>query len=231
MLYQGSDGRVHVLGDGEELKHYKYIKKIRSGSGWRYFYTPEEIRAYYETEKNAANKTAIRENRKAQRIADRRSDAAMEKFENTTNRDVNRLKRKLKRGDITEQDIKDVAKKTGKGAAEYGKIAAKEQTKASVTIKKNNFKKHVAPILNTSKGVLKGSAPHIAKLEKGKSKTEKNYSVTTRTIKEKINGKTVTNNRSTLTSKENKLKKKYQSKNRAKEKGKVTSRTLKERVW
>lgn len=47
MLYQGSDGQVHVLGDGEELKHWKYIKKIKTGSGWRYFYSPEELRQFY----------------------------------------------------------------------------------------------------------------------------------------------------------------------------------------
>lgn len=46
MLYQGSDGRVHVLGDGEEIKHWKYIKKIKSGNGWRYFYSQDEINAY-----------------------------------------------------------------------------------------------------------------------------------------------------------------------------------------
>ena len=54
MLYQGSDGRVHVLGDGEELKHWKYIKKIKSGNGWRYFYSQDEINAYMKEAQGAA---------------------------------------------------------------------------------------------------------------------------------------------------------------------------------
>ena len=51
MNYIGIDGNVH----SNELKHWKYIKKIKSGSGWRYFYTPEEIRAYYKEEQGKAN--------------------------------------------------------------------------------------------------------------------------------------------------------------------------------
>lgn len=54
MLYQGSDGQVHVLGDGEELKHWKYIKKIKSGNGWRYFYSQDEINAYMKEAQGAA---------------------------------------------------------------------------------------------------------------------------------------------------------------------------------
>ena len=54
MLYQGSDGQVHVLGDGEELKHWKYIKKIKSGNGWRYFYSQDEINAYMKEVQGAA---------------------------------------------------------------------------------------------------------------------------------------------------------------------------------
>lgn len=52
MIYIGVDGHVH----SDELKHWKYIKKIKSGSGWRYFYTPEEIRAYYKEKIDKENK-------------------------------------------------------------------------------------------------------------------------------------------------------------------------------
>lgn len=51
MNYIGIDGNVH----NDSLMHWKYIKKIKSGSGWRYFYTPEEIRAYYKEEQGKAN--------------------------------------------------------------------------------------------------------------------------------------------------------------------------------
>lgn len=47
MNYIGIDGNVH----SDELKHWKYIKKVKSGSGWRYFYTPEEVRAFYKESK------------------------------------------------------------------------------------------------------------------------------------------------------------------------------------
>lgn len=45
VYYQGSDGHIKSLGDNE-LQHFKYIKKI----GNRYFYTPEELKAYYADE-------------------------------------------------------------------------------------------------------------------------------------------------------------------------------------
>lgn len=48
--YYADDGSIKNLGDNE-LQHWKYIKKIKTGSGWRYFYTPEEVQAYYEEQK------------------------------------------------------------------------------------------------------------------------------------------------------------------------------------
>lgn len=54
--YIGQDGTIHQLGDTPEntLQHWKYIKKLKVGSRWRYFYTPEEIRAYYGKGKDIA---------------------------------------------------------------------------------------------------------------------------------------------------------------------------------
>lgn len=46
IFYNGSDGYIHSLGDDNSIIHWKYIKKIKSGNGWRYFYDPEELRAY-----------------------------------------------------------------------------------------------------------------------------------------------------------------------------------------
>ena len=54
MLYEDENGRTKVLGD-DELMHWKYIKKIREGKAFRYFYTPEEIRAYEEAKRSANN--------------------------------------------------------------------------------------------------------------------------------------------------------------------------------
>lgn len=61
VYYQGSDGHIKSLGDNE-LQHFKYIKKI----GNRYFYTPEELRAYYAEAKNASNREAAFNKRAAQ---------------------------------------------------------------------------------------------------------------------------------------------------------------------
>lgn len=44
MIYIGIDGNVH----SDELKHWKYVKKIKTGSGYRYFYSQAEIDAYYK---------------------------------------------------------------------------------------------------------------------------------------------------------------------------------------
>lgn len=41
--------------DGPYLEHgYKYLKKIQIGNHVRYFYTPEQLRAYYNADKKAA---------------------------------------------------------------------------------------------------------------------------------------------------------------------------------
>lgn len=56
--YIGTDGNIHRLGDNQNkdsLKHWKYIKKIPSGKGFRYFYTQDELRAYYNEMKGAAS--------------------------------------------------------------------------------------------------------------------------------------------------------------------------------
>ena len=80
MLYQGSDGQVHVLGDGEELKHWKYIKKIKTGSGWRYFYSPEEIRQFYnEGKKKVDSIPRLQKHGDKYYIADKKTQKKIDK--------------------------------------------------------------------------------------------------------------------------------------------------------
>lgn len=55
MIYEGIDRWNY---DYNSLGHFKYIKKI----GNRYFYTPEELRAYYNADKKAANLSRIQAN-------------------------------------------------------------------------------------------------------------------------------------------------------------------------
>lgn len=80
MLYQGSDGQVHVLGDGEELKHWKYIKKIKTGSGWRYFYSPEELRQFYnEGKKKVDSIPRLQKHGNKYYIADKKTQSKIDK--------------------------------------------------------------------------------------------------------------------------------------------------------
>ena len=48
IYYHASDGQTKVLGDlpNDTLQHWKYIKKIPVGKGFRYFYSWDEYRAY-----------------------------------------------------------------------------------------------------------------------------------------------------------------------------------------
>lgn len=46
IVYRGDDGRIHSLGENNEIRHWKYIKKIPVGKGFRYFYSWDEYRAY-----------------------------------------------------------------------------------------------------------------------------------------------------------------------------------------
>lgn len=46
IVYRGDDGRTVSLGKTNELRHWKYIKKIPEGKGFRYFYSWDEYRAY-----------------------------------------------------------------------------------------------------------------------------------------------------------------------------------------
>ena len=46
IFYQGDDGHIHSLGQTSDLRHWKYIKKIPVGKGFRYFYSWDEYRAY-----------------------------------------------------------------------------------------------------------------------------------------------------------------------------------------
>lgn len=168
MLYQGSDGRVHVLGDGEELKHWKYIKKIKTGNGWRYFYTPEEVQAYYEEQKKSANKNYKKDLKKME------SEHKMlmkptpfnSKLENKRNQAIenHRYAHEKTKAKI-EKTVKPIAK-TAKAAKE-GKIPKKAKLvddkkkkdrinkgKSAVEKKLNKAKKTVK---NEAKGVKRAS--------------------------------------------------------------------------
>ena len=59
--YRGDDGRTHSLGDNNSLQHWKYIKKIPVGKGFRYFYSQDELRAYYNDAKKNLSPEAFQD--------------------------------------------------------------------------------------------------------------------------------------------------------------------------
>lgn len=107
IFYQGSDGNINVLGD-DELMHFKYIKKVKTGSGYRYLYTPAEVAAY--NREIGANINAI----------------------NPSNVNKNTLKEKYKNlKSVSQKEVKKNQNKVNKGKS----IAEKKLKKAKKTIK------------------------------------------------------------------------------------------------
>lgn len=77
--YYATDGTVKNLGD-DELQHWKYIKKIKTGSGWRYFYSPEELRQFYnEGKKKADSIPRLQKHGDKYYIADKKTQRNIEK--------------------------------------------------------------------------------------------------------------------------------------------------------
>lgn len=61
--YIGQDGAVHQLGDTPEnsLCHWKYIKKIQTPAGTRYFYTMEALQAYYNDQRKVEDARFVKD--------------------------------------------------------------------------------------------------------------------------------------------------------------------------
>ena len=76
IVYRGDDGHVQSLGETSELRHWKYVKKLPVGKGFRYFYSWDEYRAYLadptaelqKTGQNAANQLQSAGRRAGQEI-------------------------------------------------------------------------------------------------------------------------------------------------------------------
>lgn len=216
MLYQGSDGNIHVLGDAEELKHFKYIKKIKAGNGWRYFYTPEEVKAYYNASKAVTNvKYDFVDGMKKNR-SEKRTENSRQKFEKQTQRDIERTRNKLMRGDITtdeaKREVSGLLKRTGKNAMKYGKESAKEQAKTAISENKNKVKRKVEPVTNTAKAMAKGEIPKQPKKKTATLKTNKKKKLSKTVSKSlskarKESSKSINKGRSAVEKKLNKTKK------------------------
>lgn len=70
IYYRDSRGKIRTLGD-DELMHWKYIKKIKVGSGFRYFYDQDELRAFYDKGKDDVQKNVRKVTNKRDRFKSR----------------------------------------------------------------------------------------------------------------------------------------------------------------
>ena len=62
-------------------RQHKYIKKVKTSRGWRYFYTPSELQAYYGQTKKQMEVQADA-NYDVQKSENKRNDAAEDKILN-----------------------------------------------------------------------------------------------------------------------------------------------------
>lgn len=156
IYYHGSDGHIKQLGD-QELQHWKYIKKI----GNRYFYTPEELRAYYAEAKTSANREAAFDQRTAQNERRFRDDVRKDAYSNT--------RKAMKDGMyiIATEDSKGNMRARGATKQErkegIKKLDKREKREARVNKFVDRFfdtkreaKRKVAPVAKTAKMVAQG---------------------------------------------------------------------------
>ena len=170
MLYEGSDRNIHILGDGEELKHYKYIKKIKQGSGWRYFYTPEELKAYYEGSKSAYNVGNAIQNTRGD-IKTNKKINSLERKKNATQEDnAWRAYQESKlRGTSDKKAYRAAAKSIIKDEAKFQLEKKKLQTKNDLDKKKRAANSEAKAVTGTAKLAAKGAkdaADSVPRLEK-----------------------------------------------------------------
>lgn len=166
-FYRGDDGRVHSLGENNELRHWKYIKKIPVGQGFRYFYSWDEYRAYLadptaelqKTGQKAANQlqSAGRQAGKDVRSAGRSAQKQISKGRNKVERAIKTADRSkmtvsgvkqanASKPESTRKRLNDLAKKVSQ-KWNSNKEAAKESIKNG----KKWFDEHLNPIAKYKK--------------------------------------------------------------------------------
>ena len=217
--YYADDGTVKNLGDNE-LQHWKYIKKIKTGSGWRYFYSPEELRQFYNEGKKKvdsipriqkhdngkyyiANKKQqkniqknIEYSRKLARRSARYNDAAKRDMidMNVRKRIVNANKITGTPSTRTVRDEKGrvlytrkdpTNKDVANSAMSYSinKAKSKAAMSAADSVYNRNSKYEAKNVLTKPFSSVKNK---LKKKNKGKKKTQENYKVTMRVIKEEV---------------------------------------------
>lgn len=176
MNYIGIDGNVY----SDSLIHWKYIKKIKSGSGWRYFYTPEEIRAYYKEEQGKANAEYKRDIKDANKTynVNKHYNNLMRKNAKRNAEDIIYLrtdqkgKTRVLEGKERRQAVNDEVKKTKKRADKWDKLNERTLSRSK---KKEEFERKVDPVLNTAKAVASKPINEATKPAKQNIKDVKDY--------------------------------------------------------
>lgn len=176
IFYQGSDGCIKMLGDNE-LQHFKYIKKI----GNRYFYTPEEIRAYYESAKAVSDtQYAVQKNiNDSQR---NRRDARLNNNRKRQIREKREMSKNLAIGNPNTGKIRQATKKEQKKYADHevSLINKKAKKKAKKNARLDKIKdtklsaiKNVNPVVNTGKAMAEGRIKDVTNSSKKNTNVKK----------------------------------------------------------
>lgn len=189
--YVGEDNRIHSLGDSNALQHWKYIKKIPSGKGFRYFYSQDELRAYYndKIEKDKIeyakpqspsamrekltrdlNNERNRHNNESDRLRTERlktrakQDDVERRRKNMSMSDYHSEKEKLRKNIKSDREAWD---------KEWDRHEAEKKKLADRTRNYERYKRTVDKAKNITKSVEDVKKDTSGKVVKGRKKTEK----------------------------------------------------------
>ena len=167
IIYKGEDQHIRYLGD-KELYHWKYVKKIPEGKGFRYFYSWDEYRAFLadpaadlqKTGRKAANQLQSTGNRAGQEIKTARKSA--QKYVVKGRKSVEKAVKSADRSKITVAGVRQV----------------NAQRSPSLKQRMNEFAKKVSQKWNAGKEAVQETA------EKGKKWVEDAIKAPGRKIKD-----------------------------------------------
>lgn len=158
ILYYGADGCIHQLGDNE-LAHYKYIKKIKIGNTYRYFYTMDALEAYYNDRKKVAEAEYLIDRGKDKKDQLKRSASIKKDYVNDrwNGKSKEEAKKKHDRSEALNNAIYETqggyrkVKKTVKPVAETAKLAVTPMKSPKESVIKFMDKKITTPISDIKK--------------------------------------------------------------------------------
>lgn len=216
--YYAADGTVKNLGD-DELQHWKYIKKIKTGSGWRYFYTPEELRQFYNEGKKKADSIP-----RIQKHDNGKYYIANKKQQKNIQKNIE-YSRKLNRRSARYNDAAEKDRRDMNARKRFVDANKKTGTPSTRTVRDEKGRVLYTRKDPTAKDVANKAMSYSinkAKSEAARSAAESVYNRTSKYEAKNVLTKP-------FSSVKNKLKKKNKGKKKAQEKYTVTTRTIKEK--